>query len=69
MPPKGGRILQERNFAQTVIGEATAPENRQVLTAVGLFVVGLASEFLVLFEMDRTWHSSLGLARCALGHL
>jgi hypothetical protein len=38
MPPKG-RTLQEKNFAQVVVGELTAPENRQVLTAVGLFVV------------------------------
>jgi hypothetical protein len=46
MPPKGqGRTLQEKNFAQTVVGELTAPENRQVLTAVGLFVV--SSSFLI----------------------
>jgi len=41
MPPKG-RTLQEKNIAQTVVGELTAPENRQVLTAVGLFVAGVA---------------------------
>ncbi|TID25001.1 hypothetical protein E2P81_ATG04105 [Venturia nashicola] len=37
MPPKG-RTLQEKNFAQTVVGELTSADNRQVLTAVGLFV-------------------------------
>lgn len=38
MPIKG-RAMQEKNFAQTVVGELTSADNRQVLTAVGLFVV------------------------------
>lgn len=44
MPPKG-RTLQEKNFAQTVAAELTSADNRQVLTAVGLFVVSLISGF------------------------
>lgn len=51
MPPKGqGRVLQEKNIAQTVVGELTAPENRQVLTAVGLFVVSLLSFSLCVWD-------------------
>ncbi|RDI88759.1 hypothetical protein Vi05172_g1423 [Venturia inaequalis] len=41
MPIKG-RAMQEKNFAQTVVGELTSADNRQVLTAVGLFVAGVA---------------------------
>lgn len=50
MPPKG-RTVQEKNFAQTVVGELTSADNRQVLTAVGLFVVSL----ILLFVEGGGW--------------
>lgn len=38
--------MQDKNFAQTVVGELTSADNRQVLTAVGLFVVSFCFVFL-----------------------
>jgi hypothetical protein len=46
MPPKqignrGGRTVQEKGFARKAVEELTSVENRQVITAVGLFAVRL----------------------------
>ncbi|KIV99763.1 uncharacterized protein PV09_08569 [Verruconis gallopava] len=55
MPPKGqiagrgSRAPQPKSFARTAYEELTSAENRQVLTALGVFVAGVAF-----------FHSSLG---------
>ncbi|KAF2432369.1 hypothetical protein EJ08DRAFT_695480 [Tothia fuscella] len=48
MPPKQQAIrgrsnaTQEKGMARKVVEEITSPDNRQVITAVGLFVAGVA---------------------------
>lgn len=46
MPPKqlngkGGRASAEPSFARNTIEGLTSPENRSVVTAIGLFAVSL----------------------------
>ncbi|KAH7380683.1 hypothetical protein BKA66DRAFT_465180 [Pyrenochaeta sp. MPI-SDFR-AT-0127] len=47
MPPKqihgkGGRTIAEPNFAQTALRTFTSAENRSVVSAVGMFAIGVA---------------------------
>ncbi|KAF2191334.1 hypothetical protein K469DRAFT_720328 [Zopfia rhizophila CBS 207.26] len=47
MPPKSihqgkGRTLQEPSYARTAMQSITSQENRSVVTAIGLFAVGVA---------------------------
>ena len=44
---KGGRTLAEPSFAQSALQTMKSPENRSVITAVGLFAVRLISTLLV----------------------
>jgi len=44
MPPRQvirGRV-EEPSYARSVIGALTSPDNRSVMTAVGLFAAGVA---------------------------
>ncbi|KAF2133245.1 hypothetical protein P153DRAFT_282363 [Dothidotthia symphoricarpi CBS 119687] len=45
MPPKQihgkGRALAEPNFAQTTLHAVTSKENRSVITAIGMFAIGV----------------------------
>ncbi|KAF2205604.1 hypothetical protein GQ43DRAFT_362002 [Delitschia confertaspora ATCC 74209] len=46
MPPKrvqgAGRTLSEPGFASSTFSSITSSENRSVVTAIGLFAVGVA---------------------------
>ncbi|KAF2019657.1 hypothetical protein BU24DRAFT_419277 [Aaosphaeria arxii CBS 175.79] len=46
MPPKtlkshGGRTLQEPSFGRSVVQTFTSSENRPIVTAIGLFAIGV----------------------------
>ncbi|PSN67152.1 hypothetical protein BS50DRAFT_573894 [Corynespora cassiicola Philippines] len=46
MPPKAvaskGRTVQEPSFARSTVQAFTSQENRSVVTAVGMFAIGVA---------------------------
>ena len=49
--PAAGRRAQDQSYFRTVVNEVTNPENRPVITAVGMFAVSLPTNLSITREI------------------